>query len=339
MGFACGIVGLPNVGKSTLFNALSATQQAEAANYPFCTIEPNVGVVPVPDPRLDALVALVKPKKIVPTTLEFVDIAGLVRGASQGRRPGQPVPRQHPRGRRDRSRGALLRGREHRPRRGQVDPVARHRDHRHRAVPQGPRDGREAPASARRRRSKGPSQDREADRRAVRALVEGSSTRACRCARRPLDRRRARALIRELHLLTVEAGASTSPTSTRSSSPTPWRARTRTSRRCARSPTNEDAPVVVICAAARGRDLDAAAKRSSPSSSTSLGLDEPGLNKVVRAGYELLGLITYFTAGETGGARLDHHEGHARRRRPRASSTPTSRRASSRPRSSGGKTS
>src|SRR5262249_42623066 len=84
MGFACGIVGLPNVGKSTLFNALSATQQAQAANYPFCTIEPNVGVVQVPDPRLDALAAVIKPKKVTPTTLQFVDIAGLVRGASKG---------------------------------------------------------------------------------------------------------------------------------------------------------------------------------------------------------------------------------------------------------------
>src|SRR5258706_2907170 len=84
MGFACGIVGLHNVGKSTLFNALSATEQAEAANYPFCTIEPNVGVVGVSDPRMDALVETCKPKKVVPTTLEFVDIAGLVRGASQG---------------------------------------------------------------------------------------------------------------------------------------------------------------------------------------------------------------------------------------------------------------
>src|SRR3974390_1813148 len=84
MGFNCGIVGLPNVGKSTLFNALTATQAAEAANYPFCTIEPNVGRVAVPDVRLEVCARLAKSAKIVPTQLEFVDIAGLVRGASKG---------------------------------------------------------------------------------------------------------------------------------------------------------------------------------------------------------------------------------------------------------------
>ncbi len=83
MGFNCGIVGLPNVGKSTLFNALTKAN-IDVANYPFCTIEPNIGIVPVPDPRLNALAKIVNPQKILPTTIEFVDIAGLVAGASKG---------------------------------------------------------------------------------------------------------------------------------------------------------------------------------------------------------------------------------------------------------------
>src|SRR5512139_2526438 len=83
MGFKCGIVGLPNVGKSTVFNALTKAQ-VPAANYPFCTIDPHVGIVPVPDARIKKLAAIVNPKQIIPAVVEFVDIAGLVKGASQG---------------------------------------------------------------------------------------------------------------------------------------------------------------------------------------------------------------------------------------------------------------
>src|ERR1700745_1390760 len=91
MGFKCGIVAVPNVGKSTLFNALTETAAAQAANYPFCTIEPNVGEVAVPDTRLDALAKLAKSVQIVPTRLTFVDIAGLVRGASKGEGLGKQL--------------------------------------------------------------------------------------------------------------------------------------------------------------------------------------------------------------------------------------------------------
>ena len=89
MGIKCGIVGLPNVGKSTLFNALTKAG-IEAQNFPFCTIEPNTGVVPVPDERLDVLAGIVKPERLIPATMEFVDIAGLVAGASKGDRRRRP---------------------------------------------------------------------------------------------------------------------------------------------------------------------------------------------------------------------------------------------------------
>ena len=132
MAIQCGIVGLPNVGKSTLFNALTRAQIA-AENYPFCTIDPNVGVVPVPDVRLAALADIAHPEKIVPTAVEFVDIAGLVAGASTGEGLGNQFLGAYPRGRCDRACRALLRERRHRARGRPHRSAGRCRHHQHRA--------------------------------------------------------------------------------------------------------------------------------------------------------------------------------------------------------------
>ena len=133
MALKVAIVGLPNVGKSTLFNALTQTAQAQAANYPFCTIEPNVGDVAVPEPRLDVLADIGKSREIIPARINFVDVAGLVRGASKGEGLGNQFPGQHPRLRRRRLRRTLLYGRRCRPRGGPRRSPRRPGDHRDRA--------------------------------------------------------------------------------------------------------------------------------------------------------------------------------------------------------------
>ena len=191
MGFRCGIVGLPNVGKSTLFNALTRTAAAQAANYPFCTIEPNTGEVAVPDPRLDEARGARQVGRDRP------DAADLRRhrrpGARrlEGRRPRQPVPRQHPRGRRDRACRALLRGSGRRPRRGPHRSARRHRDG---------RDGADAG------RSRKP---RAADRAAREAREE----------RRQGSRRRRSSRCRWRSISCARESRRGSPGSTRSTSP------------------------------------------------------------------------------------------------------------------------
>jgi GTP-binding protein YchF len=292
VGFACGIVGLPNVGKSTLFNALSATQQAEAANYPFCTIEPNVGVVSVPDPRLEALQKVFNSKKLVATTLQFVDIAGLVRGASKGEGLGNQFLGHI------REVDAIA----HVVRcfedenvvhvEGRVDPVGdiatidtelglkdletveKRRD---RAL-KGMKGGAEA---------KTEKLVHEVCQRVAAKLNEGVPVRAQGLSDEE------RALIADLHLLTSKkvfyvANVKESQLATADSDPHVARLR--------QYATGEGAPVVVICAAAEAEIalLDAA---EQPDFLASLGLKEPGLHAVVRTGYELLGLITFFTAG------------------------------------------
>ena len=175
MGFKCGIVGLPNVGKSTLFNALTESAAAQAANYPFCTIEPNVGDVPVPDPRLERARRdrQVRPGRA--TRLTFVDIAGLVRGASKGEGLGNQFLAAYPRGRRHRLRAALLRGRRRHPCRGPRRSDRRRRDGRDRADARRSRQPRAARADRSRRRSEA-GQGSQADACAGRA-------RARRCSR------------------------------------------------------------------------------------------------------------------------------------------------------------
>ena len=296
MGFACGIVGLPNVGKSTLFNALTATQAAAAANYPFCTIEPNVGVVPVPDPRLDALAKIYNPDRIIPTTINFVDIAGLVRGASKGEGLGNQF---------------LANIRE-------VDAIAHvvrcfvddnivHVENR--IDPLGDvvtidtelglkdLETLEKRAERARKGMKGGSPQAKEEKSVldlcellVKAINEGKPVRAVPLS--PEDRAR----VDGLNLLTAKklffiANVSEKQLEAAEAGRDPYVEKLR------EQATREGAPVVVICAAAEA-EIATLPKEDQPAFLESLGLAEPGLNKVVKMGYELLGLITYLTAGK-----------------------------------------
>ncbi len=295
MGFACGIVGLPNVGKSTLFNALSATQQAEAANYPFCTIEPNIGVVSVADPRVDELARVIKPKKIVPTTLQFVDIAGLVRGASKGEGLGNQF---------------LANIRE-------VDAIAHvvrcFEDENVVHV-----EGRINPASdiatidtelglkdleqvekrglKAQKAMKGPEAKTEKPifdvcQKLLKALNDGMPVRSL-----TLDDDE-RLIVRDLQLLTSKKVFYVANVAEKQLADAAAGKDAHVNALKAVA-AREGAPVVVISAAAEA-EISTLDKAEQPEFLASLGLDEPGLNKVVRTGYDLLGLITYFTAGET----------------------------------------
>ncbi len=293
MGFACGIVGLPNVGKSTLFNALLAVQQAEAANYPFCTIEPNVGIVPVNDSRVDELARVIKPKKIVPTTLQFVDIAGLVRGASKGEGLGNQF---------------LANIREvdaiaHVVRcfedenvvhvEGRIDPSS---DIATIDTELGLKDLETLEKRMQRalKSMKGPEAKTEKPvfdlcERVIKGLNDGKPVRAQSLTDEE------RGLIRDLFLLTSKRVFYVANVAEKQLSNVANDPHVNALRKVA---ALENAPVVVICAAAEA-EISTLDKSEQPEFLASLGLDEPGLNKVVRTGYDLLGLITFFTAGET----------------------------------------
>jgi len=293
MALSIGIVGLPNVGKSTLFNALSAAG-AQAANYPFCTIEPNVGVVPVPDERLDKLSALIKPLKKVPTSLEFVDIAGLVRGASKGEGLGNQFLANI------RQVDAVL----HVLRcfeddnvthvEGGVNPVRdrdvvdtelclkdletveKRRERAQRNAKMGGKAGDEAKAEL-----------------ALLDKIKAGLDNAVTIRGQKLTAEE-EAAIHELFLLTDKPVLYVANIAENQIGKEDESAHVRAVKEMA---AREGAEVVVL-AAAMEAEIQQLPEEERPGFLESAGLKEPGLHKVVRAGYKLLGLQTYFTVGE-----------------------------------------
>ena len=288
MGFKCGIVGLPNVGKSTLFNALTETAAAQAANYPFCTIEPNVGEVSVPDPRLDKLAVLGKSEKIVPTRLTFVDIAGLVRGASKGEGLGNQF---------------LANIREvdaiaHVVRcfedtdithvEGKIDPIA-DIETVETELMLADLDSLERRVDTLEKKARG--NDREAKetldlvQRALKPLREGKPARVVE--RKPDEEK----LFSMLGLMTAKpvlyvCNVEESAAATGNAYSATVEARAK-----------EEGAVAVVISAKIESEIAVLSKEERVDYLDAVGLKEPGLDRLIRAGYGLLDLVTYFTVG------------------------------------------
>ncbi len=286
MGIKCGIVGLPNVGKSTLFNALTRAQIA-AENYPFCTIDPNVGVVPVPDPRLAELAAIVKPERVLPATVEFVDIAGLVAGASKGEGLGNQFLSHI------RETDAIA----HVVRcfedddiihvAGRIKPLD-DIDVINTELALADMDTVERALQRAEKASKAGDKDairlRELLKKVKEHLDAGKPVRSL--VKDPEERR----LLNDLHLITLKPLMYVANVAENGFTNNPHLDAVRA------LAESEDSVVVAVCAAIEA-EIAQLEEADREDFLKDIGLEEPGLNRVIRAGYRLLGLQTYFTAG------------------------------------------